>query len=552
MSLLDAAVTQHARDHLMDLQREKARRSIEPLRLYEPNDYQKPFHDCMSYEQLVIGGNRSGKSCGVFVELAWAATGTHPIEGKYPKEGLNIAVIGAGWRHIGMTVFPYLFKTGAFKIIQDEKTKKWRAYHPVKDKDRKKECKPAPPLIPPRMIKSQSWVLESANYISTCELINGTTIYFFSSDGPPPQGFQLDLVVFDEDINNENWVGEMQARIADRKGRFIWSAMPHSRNDALLGLVERAEKAEEAGEDRFIKKFTYRFLDNPFIDDEEKSKMMERWAAIGEDEVRRRAEGEFTYDSLLVYPNFNMSIHGYDNPDPMEPAVPKDWTRYAVIDPGHSVCAVLFAAVPPDESMVLLYDELYIRGSNAAIFAESMYEKIRNDSFYAFIIDAHGGRITDLGSGKTPQQQYSEEMVRRGIRSQVTGHSFIPGSDNIQAGLQAVRMAMHIDGDGRTQLKVLRNSCPNLQRELRRYKKKTTNVGGQVIVSDEPNKRGDFHLVDCLRYLFAYEPAYHKPPVAPKDDPWWVSWKKKRDKKRGKDAGIVNLAPNSYSYTFDV
>jgi len=40
---------------------------------------------------------------------------------------------------------------------------------------------------------------------------------------PPPQGFQADLVHIDEDINNERFVGEMQARLSDRKGRFVWS-----------------------------------------------------------------------------------------------------------------------------------------------------------------------------------------------------------------------------------------------------------------------------------------------------------------------------------------
>jgi hypothetical protein len=550
MSLL-AGVSQHQQDQMLEIQKEIARRSVEPLRLYVPNDYQKPFHDCMSSEQLVIGGNRSGKSCGVMVELAWAATGTHPIKGKYPKENMNIGVIGAGWRHIGMTIFPYLFKAGAFKIIKDLETKEWRAYHPVKDKDRKEECKPAPPLIPPRMIKSQSWVLKSANYIQTCELVNGTTIWFFSSDGPPPQGFQLDLVVFDEDINNESFVGEMQARLADRKGRFIWSAMPWSKNDALLGLVERADKAEEEGDTSLIKKFTYRFLDNPFIDDEEKSKMMARWSALGEEEVRKRAEGEFTIDSLLVYPNFHMGVHGYDNPDPMRPAVSNDWCRYAVIDPGHSVCAVLFAAVPPDDRMVLIYDELYIRGSNASIFAEQFAKKTVGRAFYAFLIDAHGGRITDIGSGKTPQQQYSEEMSKRGVRSEVTGSSFIPGSDNIQAGIQSVHMAMHIEGSGKSRLRVLRGACPNFEREIRRYKKKTMQVAGQTVVTDEPSKRGEQHLMDTLRYLCAFEPTYHKPKKAV-EMPWWYEWSKKRAKDRAKTEGIVNLAPNSYSYTFDV
>ena len=47
--------------------------------------------------------------------------------------------------------------------------------------------------------------------------------------------------------------------------------MPHSKNDALLGLCERAEKAVEDGVEKpIIKKFTLRFLDNAAIDDEEK------------------------------------------------------------------------------------------------------------------------------------------------------------------------------------------------------------------------------------------------------------------------------------------
>lgn len=538
----------HAREQLLELEREKARRSIEPLRLYQPNDYQKPFHECQASEILVIGGNRSGKSCAVFVEVAWAATGTHPVEGKYPKENLNIAIIGAGWRHIGLTVFPYLFKAGAFSIIRDEETGLWRAYHPIKDKHRKAERKPAPPLIPPRLIKSQSWVLKSANYIQSCELHNGTTLWFFSSEGDPPQGFQLDLSVFDEDLSNENWVPEMQARLADRRGRLIWSAMPHSKCDALLGLVERADKAAEEGKDH-IKKFTYRFLDNPFIDDEEKSRMIERWAALGEDVLRQRAEGEFTYDSLLCYPTFNMSVHGYDRSEFKNGVVPADWCRYLAIDPGHSVCAVLFAAVPPDQRMVLLYDELYLRNCTAQILGHELQQKVQGEQFQAFLIDIHGANLRELGTGKTPQQQYTEEFVKRGIVSNATGSSFIPGSDNIQAGLQAVRMAMHIQGDGGTLMRILRGACPNLERELRRYKKKTMNVGGQTIISDEPNKRGDFHLVDCLRYLFAYEPKYVA-PVKEVEMPWWYEWKKRRDKKKSGN-GSIYLAPNSYSFSFD-
>ena len=202
-----------------------------------------------------------------------------------------------------------MFKHGAFKIIRDEETNEWRAYDPVLDVARKDEARPAPPLIPPRMIKSQSWLLKSAGYLNSCQLVNGWTIYCFSSEGDPPQGFQADRVHIDEDLANEQWVPEMQARLADRKGKFCWSAMPHSKNEALIGLNERCDKAEEEGT-KNIQRFILRFLDNPHIDQEEKAKMIERWSALGEDVLRQRAEGEFTTDSLLVYPNFNPFVHG--------------------------------------------------------------------------------------------------------------------------------------------------------------------------------------------------------------------------------------------------
>lgn len=536
------------RDELMTLQGELQERRMESLKLYRPTPKQWEYHQCLASETLVIGGNRSGKSLCTFVEDAWAATGTHPVEGKYPREGGNLVIIGANWKHVGLVIVPYLFKAGAFKILKDPTTGKWVAFDPVLHAGMEHLAKPAPPLIPPRMVKSFSWLLKSAGYLNSCELVNGWTINCFSSEGDPPQGFKAHRVHIDEDLNNEQWVPEMQARLADVKGRFSWSAMPHSKNEALIGLNERAEKSEiNGGTD--IKRFVLRFLDNPHIDNDEKRKMIERWAAVGEDVLRQRSEGEFTTDSILVYPNFSMAIHGYDREKLPEHVIPRDWCRYAVVDPGHAVTAILFAAVPPDNSMVLLYDELYIRNCNAIIFAQEFQKKVMGAHFYAFLIDAHGARLTDIGSGKSPQDQYTEQLTLLGIRSQVTGSSFIPGVDDIQSGLTAVRNMLHIRPEGTPKLRILRNSMPNLERELRRYKKKCAYIAGTTVVTDEPNKRGDFHLVDCLRYICAYDPKYHKPEEAV-EVPWWLDWKARRDKQKNQDGGAVYLMPNSYTETW--
>jgi hypothetical protein len=529
------------------LQAEVAERRIEALKLYRPTDDQAKIHQCRSSEILVLGGNRSGKSLCTFVEDARAVCGKDP-HGKYPEKDGILAIVGKDWKHIGLVVYPMLFMAGAFKIIRDEQTKEWRAYNPETDAARAKEAKPAPPLIPPRLIAKKSWILKSARYIQSCQLTNGWQIYFFSSEGEPPQGWQANRVHIDEDVNNgDAWVPEMQARLSDRKGVLCWSAMPHSKNDSLQGLAERADREVEIGkESPDIVKFVLRFLSNPHIDAEEKRKNIERWSALGEDVLRMRSDGEFITDSILCYPTFAMHVHGYDRADLPQNVIPDDWCRYIAIDPGHAVTAALFAAVPPDESMMLIYDQLYIRQCNAVIFAEKMAEKVRNQRFYAFLIDMHGGRLREIGSGRLPVELYTEELKKRDVRSETTSSSFLAGCDDIQARMAAVQNYLHIRPDGHPTLRILRSAVPDLEREIRRYKKKTQLVAGAYMVTDQPNTRGEVHACQCLEYLCAYRPRYHKPKMDIGPDPWYVEWARKRKKRLAADSDdFVFLGPQS-------
>lgn len=536
---VELGLSSYAFNELRQVQAEIAGRRIEALKLYEPMPHQDEFHSCMASERIVLGGNRGGKTLAVAVEAARAATGCDPY-GKYPKEGGNLAIVGRNWPHIGLVVYPILLKAGAFKIIKDEETGMWRSIRPGDDKSK---SKPAPPLIPPRLVKDVSWVLKNAGYLNKVELTNGWTIWCFSSEGEPPQGYQADLIWIDEDVNNEAFVGESQARLADRKGRFVWSAMPHSKNDALIGLCERADRAVEEGiENPIIKKFTFRFLDNNFIDTEEKQKNIERWSALGADELRMRAEGEFTTESTLMYPGFTPAVHMLKRDELQK--IPDDWTRYVAIDPGHAVMASIFGAVPPDESYLLIYDELYIRNCNALIWGEEFEKKCEGQNFRAFILDMHGGTLRDLGSGRLPADLYTEELRKRKVRAIATGHSFIPGSDDIPARTALVRQMLHIRGDGSVKLKFWEGACPNLIREIKRYRKKTTTVNGQTYVTDAPYTRGDVHACQCLEYLCAYEPKYYRPPKAVGPDPWWVKWveERKRRQRENENRG-VNLGP---------
>lgn len=541
-----APLTQYERQEIKSLQSELRERKVEALKLYKPNPNQEAIHACKASEILVIGGNRSGKSLCTFVEDARAVTGQDPYK-KYPERDGVLVIIGKDWKHIGLVCYPLLMKPGAFKIIKDLATGEWRAFDPATDEPRRSEARPAPPLIAPRFVKKVSWLLKSAGYCQRITLTTGWEIHFFSSEGEPVQGYSCDRVHCDEDLNDERWIPESLARIVDRRGRFCWSAMPHSTNNALLGLKERADASEAAlGEESSIRLFRLRFLDNPYLDAAEKKKSIERWSASGDDVLRMRAEGDFIVDSILVYPSFDMSIHGYDRGELPNGQIPSDWCRYAVIDPGHSVTACLFAAVPPSGDFWLVYDQMYLRQSNAVRFGEEFAKKVSGQHFYAFLIDAHGGRLRDIGSGRLPVEQYTEQLAKRGIRSEVTGSSFLAGCDDVIARCEATRTALHIRPAGTPALRVLRGACPDLEREVKRYRKVVNYVAGVAIVTDKPNTRGECHAAQCLEYLAAYRPSYHKPPVAHSADvePWWYEWLKKRKKRAGMDKGtFVYLGP---------
>jgi hypothetical protein len=256
-----------------------------------------------------------------------------------------------------------------------------------------------------------------------------------------------------------------------------------------------------------------------------------------------RAEGDFIVDSVLVYPSFDMSIHGLDRAQLPDGHVPSNWCRYAVVDPGHAVTAVLFAAVPPAEDFWLVYDQLYLRQSNAVVFGEQFAKKVLSHHFHAFLIDAHGGRLRDIGSGRLPVEQYTEQLMKRGIRSQITGSSFLAGCDDVIARCESTRAALHIRPSGTPTVRILRGAAPDLEREIKRYRKVVNYVSGVPIVTDKPNTRGEVHLCQCLEYLCAYRPAYHTPPVVTAEpEPWWVKWQAGRRKSLN-DGSFVYLGP---------
>lgn len=489
-----------------------------------------PDHTYITEDYIVTHNSLVG-----FVEDARAVTNQDPYK-KYPKEGVLVC-LGYGEKHIGRVIHRYLFRPGAFRIIRDRETQEWRTYRPWPreqtvngkegDEDRKDDAKPAPPLIPKRFIEKFSWDKRSEYIFSYVKLTTGWEIIAANTAGEASQaqGFQADLVHIDEDTASPGWYQEMVGRLSIREGLLRWTALPHAQNDELMSMLLRAE--EQYGMDNpTTTLITATMFDNIYYPQKSREENIRIWKSEGDDVYRKRALGEIVVDSIRMYPTFSKDLHDAIKTEEPRTKVqqvlterngvpPNEWTRYMVIDPGHTVCAVLFFAVPPPDfgDHCICYRELYLRQCDAAMFG-TMIEQVMAEEyvlFQSFIIDAHGGRLGEIASGITPRKRYSDELKKRNIQSVDTKYEFRDGSDDLAGRETCVRDWLHIRRDGTTKLMIVVSRCPNLVREMNGFMKLTTRIGGRDVPTDKGNRRSNTHAVECLEYMAAHGALYVRP-----------------------------------------
>ena len=477
-----------------------------------------------------------------FMEDARAACNMDPFK-KYPERDGVVVCLGYGENHIGRVIHKFLFRAGSFKIIRDLDTGDWRVFRPWDDeeewkgkkgdKSRAADAKPAPPLIPGRFIEDIVWEKKGARVFSIVRLTTGWEIYALNSAGDPSQaqGFDVNLYHIDEDTAQTGWYEEAVGRTAMPNGFIRWTALPHARNDDIMGMIDRADTEEEEGIE-YTKRTTVllraSMFDNPFYPKEAREANMKIWAAQGEEVMRKRAYGEIVQDSVLMYPEFNKYIHvarsSKDNSSRIQRfleekngEIPQDWCRDMVVDPGHVVCAVLFIATPqPDqfgEAFHVVYDELYMRQCDAHMFGSRVEAKMGHVLFQRFIIDMHGGSLREIGSGMTPVDRYTQELQKRGIQCAETGSYFMPGSDKINSRVEALREWLHLRKTGNPTVLIDNVRCPNLVRELGSFRKKRAKAGATWVVLDEGDRRANSHAVECLEYAAAHGLSYVYPRV---------------------------------------
>lgn len=498
----------HERVELKRLLAEIANRKLDALRLYQPQAHQLPIHQSNAQERLVFGSNQSGKTTSSCVELAWVVTNSHPWL-KYPAKG-EAFVVGNDQKQLAHTILPKLIEPiVTLRRIRDLQTGEWRQYQPKLDADRYEESVPMGPLIPQRMIRNISWENFGQKIPATIEMKNGWKITFFTAAGKPPQGATIDFAMLDEEVGDA-WYDEISPRLMAKKGRMIWSATPQVGGRKLLQFHERCQQqALLPKEQRSSEEFFMLLANNEHIDEEEKDKLAEKYKH-DPDQYRVRILGQFLLMGGLMYPQWSEAAHVVDGF-----AIPEDWCRYMVVDPGHTVCCVLFVAVPPPQDVehgghVYIFKELYLRECDPSKFANAVRHVIGSDVYQAFIIDDHGSRRHD-GVGMNMRAAYDQALRALGISSVETGSGFIHVNADVEAGCTMVREMLGTTvahGDqARQKLQVFRD-CDNMRMEFKMYFKKRDPSTG--IWLDKPDQRAN-HAMDCARYTAMHGVPYVKP-----------------------------------------
>lgn len=526
-----------------ELEDQKRKLQLEALRLYRPAPLQQPFHESNVTEAVVRGGKRSGKSLSAAMEFSSRVLGIpittangEQIPLKYPVSTPDAPrqfwIIGWDTSHAA-TIHRLLFQRGmggTLKAIRDRETGEWRIWNRAdpKDAEREDEAELCEPLIPQRFWKDGSmdaafaWEEKKAYKWQSCEMENGAIIYYWPSSAKnPKQGEAVSGIWIDEDIQFPGHLQEWQDRLPDMKGWFMWSAWPHTKNNALIDLLDRAER-EEFEEEPRIKSFQLIMTQNPFLSEEGKSASIDRMGTP--EEIARRDRGELLLHELEMYAFSDRRhlIKTVEEGEELDPEklldklrsmytasgkLPATWTRYLSIDPSHTRTACLSFAVPPPGlhegtafgDLAIVEWEVVVTNCSAEDLAGQHLKGRMSGVYYeAFIMDQQIGRQTNTGRDDTVFDKYAEAFQKHGLTSRQSLNNFIPGCNVPPTRYRAVRDLLVTTETGLPRLLFIENTTYQTQREFHRYRKKSEDKDGYRHIYDQPaNPR----VHDCMAAL---------------------------------------------------
>lgn len=426
---------------------------------YKPHPKQVLFHSSVAQGRQYIGGNRSGKTTGGINEDIWWLTGRHPYLKLPPAP-----IIGR--------ITTVDFKTGANKIILPQLSQ-W--------------------LVPSDLING-SWEDSWNGSSHTLKLANDSELEIKSYDQELEKfaGVPRHFIHFDEEPPKDIF-DECKARLVDYNGRWWMTMTP------VEGMTWTMEEIYE-DKTGLIQVIEVNTRDNPYISEEGIQTLA---GGYDEDEQAIRLGGQYIAISGLVFKIFDASRHV------IPPGIPdpKDYTFYMSLDAGYNnPTAIYWHGVNNNTGQVVTFAEHY--RSEWTVQQHAEFIKAKEKEF----LDSYS---------IIPFLRIADPAIKQ--RQQTTGHSIqIEYSQNgvnlatgqkrdVNAGLDKMINYLRL---GKW---VITEDCPNLIREMRKYKRgqyATAKLREKNNKKEEPQKKDD-HGIDSCRYFFSYMPDLNPQQPAP-------------------------------------
>lgn len=465
---------------------EEKRRADCFIKYWDPQEQQKAHFKAFTKDVKIfgiLGGNRSGKTEeGVFIDVAWAL-GKKYFEGEPAYEYIQSLPIPEPPNNIWIVGLDY----GVLKnVIWHEKLRFGRSHPPFLPRD---------PDAIQRTVDGDFQVFFN----------NGSIITGKSADAGREkfQGASVDLVHIDEECEAAVF-DECYQRTADCAGKLLLTLTPLI--DISSGVKEPwvFDLFDEMNQGRkdvcFVK---LNVLDNPYVPEEEKTKLIDKWA--GHPEEKARLYGDFIQRSGLVYNLWNPKIHVVD---PIKP--PREWRRIVSIDPAATgTTAAVWGAIEPGTNNIHIYREYYESNKVVSEHAKDMLVRNGSDPIDIWYIDAKWASQRNNETHKTGLQLYRESGIP--VRPAQVGPDY---------GLNESREYVNatLDKSSRHAKVFVGRDLHNFQHEVTHYIWDFFQRGEQKGQNkDKPMKKHD-HLMNAFQYLCAQKPKGRRSYLTSRSD----------------------------------
>jgi PBSX family phage terminase large subunit len=198
----------------------------------------------------------------------------------------------------------------------------------------------------------------------------------------------------------------------------------------------------------------------------------------------------------MMFPEWDPELHVVE----LEPGeeLPRDWPRWVAVDYGFAVpfCALWFAR-DPETREIWCYREVYGSGFRDEQQAELIKQRMGDERTLQLVLDPSMFNLRSEQNRPSIAQVYAQH----GLATRVT-QGIWPAQNNRKQGWAILRRSLAHD-EGPPRLRIVRDACPNLVRELPALVRDP--LDPEDTQQTFKSKEVSDHAVDALRYGLACE-----------------------------------------------